>query len=151
MLGKRLGSLLSVPHRRGDEPPPASCEQLPQNLTHDEDLIVFANADEKEYKIRFTDDFLYMNLSGWEERVKKSKISGIKHFVWGAVSGSLYTMFLTLILSFPLGVATAAYLEEFAPKNIWMDIIYSFHALNALTRPLVDESWDVTVLSSFNS
>jgi len=27
------------------------------------------------------------------------------------------------MLSFPLGVATAIYLEEFAPKNIWTDII----------------------------
>ncbi len=43
--------------------------------------------------------------------------------IWGAAVGSLYTMFVTLILSFPLGVATAVYLEEFAPKNIWTDII----------------------------
>jgi phosphate transport system permease protein len=32
-------------------------------------------------------------------------------------------MAVTLMLSFPLGVATAIYLEEFAPKNIWTDII----------------------------
>ncbi|MBL7048920.1 MAG: phosphate ABC transporter permease PstA [Nitrospira sp.] len=43
--------------------------------------------------------------------------------IWGAVAGSLYTMVVTLLLSFPLGVATAVYLEEFAPKNIWTDII----------------------------
>ena len=43
--------------------------------------------------------------------------------IWGAVVGSLYTMAVTLGLSFPLGVATAVYLEEFAPKNIWTDII----------------------------
>ncbi len=43
--------------------------------------------------------------------------------IGGAVAGSLYTMLVTLILSFPLGVATAVYLEEFAPKNIWTDII----------------------------
>ncbi len=43
--------------------------------------------------------------------------------IWGAVVGSFYTMVVTLILSFPLGVATAVYLEEFAPKNIWTDII----------------------------
>jgi len=43
--------------------------------------------------------------------------------IWGAVVGSFYTMVVTLLLSFPLGVATAVYLEEFAPKNIWTDII----------------------------
>lgn len=43
--------------------------------------------------------------------------------IWGAVVGSLYTMLVTLLLSFPLGVATAVYLEEFAPQNFWTDII----------------------------
>ncbi len=43
--------------------------------------------------------------------------------IWGAAVGSFYTMFVTLVLSFPLGVATAIYLEEFAPKNIWTDIL----------------------------
>ena len=50
---------------------------------------------------------------------REPELAGIR----GAVVGSLYTMFVTLILSFPLGVATAVYLEEFAPKNIWTDII----------------------------
>jgi phosphate transport system permease protein len=43
--------------------------------------------------------------------------------LWGAVMGSVYTLFTTLLLSFPLGVATAVYLEEFAPKTRWMDIV----------------------------
>jgi len=43
--------------------------------------------------------------------------------IWGAAVGSLYTMLVTLLLSFPLGVATAIYLEEFAHKSIWTDII----------------------------
>ncbi len=37
--------------------------------------------------------------------------------IWGAVVGSFFTMLITLALSFPLGVAAAIYLEEFAPKN----------------------------------
>lgn len=37
--------------------------------------------------------------------------------IWGAVIGSFFTMLITLMLSFPLGVAAAIYLEEFAPKN----------------------------------
>ncbi len=43
--------------------------------------------------------------------------------IWGAVVGSFLTLLVTLILSFPLGVATAIYLEEFAPKNRWTDLI----------------------------
>ncbi|UCD69744.1 MAG: phosphate ABC transporter permease PstA [Betaproteobacteria bacterium] len=41
----------------------------------------------------------------------------------GAVVGSFYTMLVTLLLSFPLGVAAAVYLEEFAPQNRFTDII----------------------------
>ncbi|MCB1508562.1 MAG: phosphate ABC transporter permease PstA [Hyphomicrobiaceae bacterium] len=37
--------------------------------------------------------------------------------IWGAVIGSFFTMMVTLLLAFPLGVAAAIYLEEFAPKN----------------------------------
>lgn len=43
--------------------------------------------------------------------------------IWGAAKGSFYTMAVTLVLAFPLGLATAIYLEEFAPKNRWTDLI----------------------------
>ncbi|NNL77831.1 MAG: phosphate ABC transporter permease PstA [Desulfobacterales bacterium] len=43
--------------------------------------------------------------------------------IWGAVVGSFLTLIVTLILSFPIGVAAAVYLEEFAPKNRWTDLI----------------------------
>jgi phosphate transport system permease protein len=43
--------------------------------------------------------------------------------VAGSVVGTLMTMFVTLLLAFPLAVATAVYLEEFAPKNRWTDLI----------------------------
>jgi phosphate transport system permease protein len=41
--------------------------------------------------------------------------------VWGATKGSLLTMFVTLVLSFPMGVFAAVYLEEFAPKARWIE------------------------------
>lgn len=41
----------------------------------------------------------------------------------GALMGSFYTLLITFLLSFPMGVATAVYLEEFAPKNRWTDLI----------------------------
>jgi phosphate transport system permease protein len=44
--------------------------------------------------------------------------------IWGALKGSIYMMFITMALSFPIGVMAAIYLEEFAPKNNkWVDII----------------------------
>ena len=45
--------------------------------------------------------------------------AGIK----GAVIGSLYLMLVTLILSFPIGIASAVYLEEFARQNTFTNII----------------------------
>ena len=41
----------------------------------------------------------------------------------GAVMGSFYLLLVTLALSFPIGIATAIYLEEYAPKNKWTDLI----------------------------
>jgi phosphate transport system permease protein len=43
--------------------------------------------------------------------------------IWGAVKGSFYTLLVTLALSFPIGVAAAVYLEEFAPQNRFTDLI----------------------------
>ncbi len=43
--------------------------------------------------------------------------------IWGAFKGSLLTMFVTLVLSFPVGVLSALYLEEYAPRNRWTDLI----------------------------
>jgi phosphate transport system permease protein len=43
--------------------------------------------------------------------------------VWGAAVGSFLTILVTLVLSFPIGVAAAIYLEEFAPRNRWTDLI----------------------------
>lgn len=43
--------------------------------------------------------------------------------ILGAVKGSFLTLIITLSLSFPIGVASAVYLEEFAPENKWTDLI----------------------------
>jgi phosphate transport system permease protein len=43
--------------------------------------------------------------------------------IWGAFKGSLLTMIVTLLLAFPIGVLSAVYLEEYAPRNRWTDVI----------------------------
>ena len=43
--------------------------------------------------------------------------------IMGAMAGSLFTLLVTIALSFPIGVAAAVYLEEYAPKNRITDFI----------------------------
>jgi phosphate transport system permease protein len=50
---------------------------------------------------------------------REPELSGI----WGATKGSFFMLLVTLLLSFPLGVASAVYLEEFAPRNRWVDVV----------------------------
>jgi phosphate transport system permease protein len=50
---------------------------------------------------------------------REPELAGIR----GALMGSFYMLVITIALSFPLGAAAAIYLEEFAPKNRWSDLI----------------------------
>ena len=50
---------------------------------------------------------------------RSAEIAGIG----GAVMGSLLSLLVCFFLSFPIGIATAVYLEEFAPKNRWTEWI----------------------------
>ena len=43
--------------------------------------------------------------------------------IWGSLVGSFFTLFVTLILSFPIAVAAGVFLEELAPKNKFTDFI----------------------------
>ena len=43
--------------------------------------------------------------------------------IWGALVGSFWTMVVTFMLAFPIGVMASIYLEEFAPKNRLTDFI----------------------------
>lgn len=50
---------------------------------------------------------------------REPELAGIK----GALMGSVYMLIVTILLAFPIGVAAAIYLEEFAPRNRWSDLI----------------------------
>ncbi len=41
----------------------------------------------------------------------------------GAISGSFWALLVCLVISFPVGIAAAIYLEEFAPRNRTTDLI----------------------------
>ena len=69
--------------------------------------------DQNRIKKRFNIDFFTSGDS------REPELAGI----WGATCGSFYTLMITLLLSFPMGVGAAIYLEEFAPTNRWTDVI----------------------------
>ena len=50
---------------------------------------------------------------------REPELAGIR----GALMGSFYMLVITIALSFPIGAAAAIYLEEFAPRNRWADLI----------------------------
>lgn len=43
--------------------------------------------------------------------------------IHGAIKGTLLTLLVTFLLSFPIGVAAAIYLEEFAPRNRFTELV----------------------------
>ena len=89
---------------------------LPENQRRvsDQELAwVDALARQDRIEQRFNGDFLASGDSRSPEQAG----------VWGAVVGSFLTLAVTMLLSFPLGAAAAVYLEEFAPKNRFTDII----------------------------
>ena len=50
---------------------------------------------------------------------REPELAGIR----GALMGSSFMLLVTLVLAFPVGVAAAIYLEEFAPRNRWADLV----------------------------
>ncbi len=50
---------------------------------------------------------------------REPELAGIR----GAVMGSALMLIVTIALSFPIGAAAAIYLEEFAPRSRWSDLI----------------------------
>ena len=50
---------------------------------------------------------------------REPELAGIR----GAITGTFLTLLVTFLLSFPIGVAAAIYLEEFAPKNRLTEIV----------------------------
>lgn len=50
---------------------------------------------------------------------REPELAGLR----GAIVGSLFTVAIALLLSLPLGVAAALYLEQFSKKNRWTNLI----------------------------
>ncbi len=73
------------------------------------DALAAAGRIERRFAMRF--------FTGGDSR--EPELAG----VLGALVGSFWTLLVTLLLSFPVGVAAAVYLEEFAPKGRLIDLV----------------------------
>lgn len=104
-------------------------------LLADDDVDLFLKANEKQRE----DSRLNAKQQAWVDELEASGETRVvfnqslfsygdsrepeQAGILGAILGSLFTMIVTLVLSFPIGVAAAVYLEEFAPKNKFTDFI----------------------------
>ena len=100
------------------------------------DMIVKGQAPrEIEEKRRVLNDLQLGLLDRWTAEGRRSSSFNHRFFtngdsrspelagLGGAIAGSFWTLMVCLILSFPMGVAAAIYLEEYAPKNRLTEII----------------------------
>ncbi|MGM0768595.1 MAG: phosphate ABC transporter permease PstA [Pseudomonadota bacterium] len=117
-----------------DNPELLNTTQTMEFLAHDTVSVYVKHADNPSYSIRLSE-----RQQGWvDELVEKGVIDTSFNDVLfsrgdsrepgnagilGAIVGSLLTMLVTLAISFPMGIAAAIYLEEFAPRNKITDFI----------------------------
>ncbi|MGA1207341.1 MAG: phosphate ABC transporter permease PstA [Litorivicinaceae bacterium] len=78
-------------------------------------VIAFVDKLQADGRISYElSDYLFFGSAS-----RDAEMAGIR----GALIGSILTLFICVIIAFPLGVATAVYLEEIAPKNRITEII----------------------------
>jgi phosphate transport system permease protein len=90
-----------------------SLPEIERRVTDREIAWLDSLAAEKSLELQFNTRFFTAGDS------REPELAGIL----GAFVGSLLTMVVTLATAFPLGVAAAIYLEEFAPRNRLTDFI----------------------------
>jgi len=112
---------LILPFETGARAAPAGAWRLVEITTPEaqrrlkDDQIVWARAlRERGQIVRTFNSGLFVNSDS-----REPELAGLA----GAIVGSALVMLVTFALSFPVGVATAIYLEEYAPKNRLTDFI----------------------------
>lgn len=84
-----------------------------ERLTENQVLWIESLAESQQLKAKFNRVFFSSGDSAEPEAAG----------ILGALLGSFLTLGITLLLSFPIGVASAIYLEEYAPRNKFTDFI----------------------------
>ena len=112
MLGQRLVEDPDMVTRRVELWLPASSKADVAGKRDGDPAIerLLAKAD---HRLRFNPTFLTSS-----DATDASEVG-----VWGALKGTFLTILVTMLLAFPIGVLSALYLEEFAPRNRWTDLI----------------------------
>ncbi|MGI9483136.1 MAG: phosphate ABC transporter permease PstA [Hyphomicrobiales bacterium] len=89
---------------------------IPENQRRASDVQIkaFDALDEKGLVSRDFNTGLFTNADS-----RFPEVAGLA----GAIMGSFYALLVCFLISFPVGIASAVYLEEFAPKNRWTDLI----------------------------
>ncbi|WP_274423134.1 phosphate ABC transporter permease PstA [Chelativorans sp. YIM 93263] len=89
---------------------------LPENRRRvsDEEIALFESLEERGLVSTPFNWGLFINADS-----RFPELAGLA----GAVVGSFYALLVCFAISFPVGIAAAIYLEEFAPKNRWTDLI----------------------------
>jgi phosphate transport system permease protein len=103
-------------------------------LTHTDVDVYVKHAGDENYSIKLNDQQQAWVDELYERGVVDTSFNDVffsrgdsrdpsRAGILGAIVGSLLTMAVTLLLSFPIGIAAAIYLEEFAPQNKLTDFI----------------------------
>ncbi len=86
-----------------------------KNISPEQLMLADALKDSGTLETRFNWNFI-----GWPDASEnRPEAAGLGV----AIIGSLYMMIVVLVLALPIGVAASIYLEEFAPKNWFTDLI----------------------------
>ena len=93
----------------------AETAERDSNVSPQQLLLAQSLADNGTLVTRF--NWSFMTLPDASDQRPESAGVGV------AILGSLYMMLVVLVLAVPIGVAASIYLEEFAPKNRWTDLI----------------------------
>ncbi len=93
----------------------AESAEFDQNISPEQLLLADALRDAGQLDTRFNWAFV----TGPDASDQRPEAAGLGV----AILGSAYMMLIVLALALPIGVAASIYLEEFAPKNRWTDLI----------------------------
>ena len=120
VANERLVGRVLVPLESDAEAPPADWEywfmatpERARKISDAQIAMVETLRERGDVETRFNARFFTASDS------REPELAGI----WGAAVGSFWTLLVTFVLAFPIGVLAAIYLEEFAPKNRLTDFI----------------------------
>lgn len=104
-----------------------------ESIFHRTDVI-------EEYSVIFVDNpnaqLKFVSWLTWERVVRPQSSEPLTAGIRTAILGSLWTIFITILFAFPIGVGAAVYLEEYANKN-WLNRVIQTNINNLAGVPSI--------------